>query len=116
MRHLLKLLSIFFVPLFVGTAHSECIVDGNLYDVGGRPGSGVTIINRSSPITLAIIKNWDASDDITTCDVSGITDMTAMFQYAPTFNQNISSWDTSAVTNMSYMFMGASSFDQDIGN
>jgi len=116
MRHLLKLLSIFFVPLFVGTAHSECIVGVNSYDVGGRPGSGVTTIDRSNPITLEIIKNWDADDDITTCDVSGINDMLQMFGGATSFNQNISSWDTSAVTSMKMMFLGARSFNQDISN
>ena len=71
-----------------GSAYAECIVDGTSYDVGG---TGVTTVDRSNPITLAIIRDdWDTSgDDITTCDVSNITDMTNMFKDEDAFNQDI---------------------------
>ena len=47
-------------------------------------------------------------------DVSAVTDMTAMFSDASTFNQDFSAWDVSAVTDMSYMFFHASAFNQDL--
>jgi surface protein len=42
--------------------------------------------------------------------------MSAMFYSAPAFNQNISSWNVSNVTNMLRMFQDATAFNQDIGS
>ena len=52
--------------------------------------------------------------DISSWDVSNVTDMNAMFYSASAFNQDISSWDVSNVTTMEYMFVSASAFNQDI--
>ena len=64
----------------------------------------------------------DFNDDISSWDVSNVTDMRAMFYgtasfFQPTmsFNQPIGVWDVSKVTNMADMFWG-SSFNQPIGN
>jgi surface protein len=54
------------------------------------------------------------NSNLSSWDVSTITDMSDMFLNAPAFNQDLSSWDTSSVTNMSRMFEQASSFNQDI--
>jgi uncharacterized protein (TIGR02145 family) len=54
------------------------------------------------------------NDDISNWDVSSVTNMERMFYDARTFNQNIGSWDVSNVTNMYYMFGGASVFNGDI--
>ena len=45
-------------------------------------------------------------------DLSRVTDMTAMFYDATSFNGNVSSWDVSQVTIMTEMFSGATAFNQ----
>jgi surface protein len=40
--------------------------------------------------------------------------MSYMFYDAAAFNGNLSSWDVSSVTDMSYMFENATSFNQDL--
>ena len=47
---------------------------------------------------------------------TGVTDMSAVFSGASSFNGNISSWDTSSVTTMASMFVNAQSFNQNIGS
>ncbi len=54
--------------------------------------------------------------DVTGWDMSNVTNMSSMFEFASGFNQDISTWDTSNVTDMSYMFSYASSFSQPIGS
>ena len=49
-------------------------------------------------------------------DLSGVTDMSGMFDGASSFNGDISSWDVDIVTDMSGMFSGASSFNGDISS
>ena len=44
-------------------------------------------------------------------DLSGVTDMSGMFDGATSFNGDISSWDISSVEDMSFMFYDASSFN-----
>lgn len=45
---------------------------------------------------------------------SGVTDLSAAFEGATSFNQSLDGWDTSAVTNMANTFNGAAGFDADI--
>jgi len=56
------------------------------------------------------------NQDISNWDVSSVTDMSSMFRFAKAFNQDINSWNVSSVTDMSFMFAGAEAFNQDITN
>ena len=64
----------------------------------------------SSMFELAL--NFNA--DISSWDVSNVTNMRGMFAQAKAFNQNISSWDVSNVLYMSYMFKRAENFNQNL--
>ena len=49
-------------------------------------------------------------------DLSGVTDMSAMFLRAIAFNGDISGWDVSSVNTMFFMFTDAIAFNQDLSN
>ena len=65
-------------------------------------------------MSTLFIANTSFNQDISTWDVSNVTNMSGMFQ-GSAFNQNISSWDVSNVTDMNSMF-AYSIFNQPIGN
>ena len=101
--------------LLISIAYGDCLVDGVQFDIGGRAGSGVTAVDHSNPITLTEIKGWDIrGDDVSTCDVSFLTDLKKAFFSQRNFNQDIGSWDVSNVTNMVSMFQNARTFNQNI--
>merc|ERR1711988_1210952 len=52
--------------------------------------------------------------DLSSWDVSKVTDMSWMFSGASSFNGDLSSWDVSQVTKMDNMFMSASNFNGDL--
>lgn len=54
--------------------------------------------------------------DFSNWDVSGLTDLSAMFITARSFNGNISTWDVGNVTNMDKMFYRANAFNGDISS
>jgi len=56
------------------------------------------------------------NQDISSWNMSGVTDISEMFRGAYLFNQNISSWDVSNVYNMFGVFYGATSFNQNISS
>jgi surface protein len=86
-----------------------------------RQANQITSENASTTCTSGItdmsgrFENSHFNGDISSWDVSNVTDMTDMFYYDASFNQNIGNWDVGKVVNMRNMFGGASSFNQDIG-
>ena len=54
--------------------------------------------------------------DLSGWDVSGVTDMSGMFQGTSRFNGDLSGWDVSSVTDMSYMFRSAAFFDRPLSS
>jgi len=80
----------------------------------------------------ADISSWDVSNvtdmagmfsdatsfagELNLWDVSNVTDMNFMFAQATSFNANINSWDVGNVTTMENMFDEAQSFDQNLNN
>ena len=64
--------------------------------------------------------NPDFNQDISSWDVSNVTNMQALFNVLPNdnsqFNQDIGSWDVGKVSNMELMFYEQSVFNQDISN
>jgi surface protein len=64
----------------------------------------------------ALITAYDTGRDMATVVITRVTNnLTELFAAATSFNDNISSWDMSNVTNTDRMFQGASSFNQNIG-
>ena len=61
------------------------------------------------------IEQEDFNQDISSWDVSNVTNMFNMFTGATSFNQPIGDWDVNSVTNMEEMFLGTP-FNQPIGN
>ena len=54
------------------------------------------------------------NQDIGSWNVQSVTTMYNMFYFATAFNQNIGSWNVDRVTNMNTMFFGATAFNQDL--
>ena len=91
--------------LLISIAYGDCLVDGVQFDIGGRAGSGVTAVDHSNPITLTEIKGWDIrGDDVSTCDVSSLTDLEKAFFSQRNFNQDIGSWDVRTLQIWSLCF------------
>ena len=81
----------------------------------GKDPSGVNCYVKSSDLSACSQGDADCFF-ISDWDVSGVTDMSSLFQYHRVFNQDIGNWNVSSVTNMRSMFREALSFNQDIGN
>ena len=117
-KRIYKSLLIAVLLLSTIDVYAACRLSGVDYNEAGRAGAGVTVVTGTAGgfVTKADIQTWTLDDNITTCDVSRITDMSELFIAKGDFNQDISSWDVSSVTTMQGMFMLASIFNQDISS
>ena len=84
---------------------------------GFENAKNLTEVPNSIPSTIENLSNtFNSCDsfnqDISSWDVSNVTDMSGLFAYNQSFNQNIDSWDVSNVTDMSEMFLWATSYNQ----
>ena len=98
----------------------------------GDPGNGIVYTKRTrSEITpqnaattctsgitdmSSLFNQVIFNEDISSWDVSDVTNMNQMFAESFAFNQPIGFWDVSSVTDMNGMFFMASAFDQPIGD
>lgn len=95
-----------FVCAILGTsANAACTIGSSTADVTSPLSD-----SDKSWLRTAAINGWD----ITTCDVSQITDFSSVFSSLTNFNQDISNWDVSSAVNMEMMFYQAAAFNQDI--
>ncbi len=85
--------------------------------------NNLTFVPSNIPTTVTNLSylfnqknNWtNALTNISTWDVSRVTNFSNAFAGAGSFNTDISGWNTSAATNMSFMFYTVtSSFNQDL--
>jgi len=53
------------------------------------------------------------NQDLSSWDVSSVTNMPHMFNNATSFNQDLSNWDVSSVTDMTWMFINATSLSEE---
>jgi len=74
-----------------------------------------SLFEKDGGATFGLLVGTSFSQDISTWDVSSVTNMRRMFWGAISFNQDIGDWDVSNVTDMSEMFV-FTGFNQDIGN
>ena len=63
----------------------------------------LNVINMSGMFDTC--KELESVGDISKWNVSKVTDMSFMFDYFKSFNQDISNWNVSNVTDMTYMFL-----------
>lgn len=71
-------------------------------------------VSNITNLSYLFIFDQTFNEDIGDWDVSNATDMSYMFNNAEIFNQDIGRWDVSNVTKMTGMFSAARAFNQDI--
>ncbi|MEO1022158.1 MAG: BspA family leucine-rich repeat surface protein, partial [Bacteroidota bacterium] len=73
-------------------------------------------VSNVTDMTYMFLNAESFNGDVRSWDVSNVTDMEGMFYSASAFNGNLSSWDVSNVTNMQFMFYNARAFNGNLGS
>jgi len=93
------------------------VVDEKMLREMIKNGEDITKVVTSRITNMAEMSFSESfNQNISSWDVSEVTDMFRLFLDAKEFNQDISNWNVSKVENMRGMFADATIFDQDIGN
>ncbi len=87
-----------------------CDASGRVGDTFEVKGVTYTIVDE-----MMLREMINSGEDVTKVCTTRVTDMSELFLYQQSFNQDISFWDVSNVTNMYRMFEG-SWFNQDINS
>ncbi|MGY8925335.1 MAG: BspA family leucine-rich repeat surface protein, partial [Flavobacteriales bacterium] len=114
--------------LYLGSAaNTTPITDANIHTAVdlwvSDPSAATTTYGNISTWDVSQVTNMSElfnnkttfNDDISNWDVSSVANMRGMFAYASAFNQDIGAWNVSKVINMGVMFFDATSFNQPIG-
>ena len=119
-------LSLWYTKANAGSAGATELAEANNYngtgtgsDYYGNPNTwDVTAVTDMEALfsDISNIGSYNVHPEISNWEVSQVTSMRNMFNYASSFNGDISSWNVSQVTNMGGMFYGADAFNQDIGD
>jgi len=120
---------VFYSPQVSVSVSSNTLLSRSMNAIAPKTLTPTAVPSTTSPpmdnndlrtaVTLWLENSKTATDrygDISTWNVSNVTDMSEMFQGADSFNADISGWDVSNVTNMAYMFRYAKSFTADISD
>jgi surface protein len=101
-----------------GECLNQLIVDKESLKTAIANGDDVTKMFTGQITDMSELFKWNTTfnQDISGWDVSNVTNMEGIFYGATAFNQDISQWDVSKVTNMKDIFAYASVFNQPIGN
>jgi len=98
------------------TSFIDMFRDASAYNNGGAALTWSTFASNNVRM-VSMFRDCPFNQDISTFDMSGVTDMQYMFDNNSVFNQDISGWDVSGVTNpdnMRYVFRNATAFDQNL--
>mmetsp|Transcript_14573 Transcript_14573/g.26315 ORF Transcript_14573/g.26315 Transcript_14573/m.26315 type:complete len:374 (-) Transcript_14573:173-1294(-) len=96
----------------------EDCANNNECDVGKTYGWPINSWCVSEVTDISRLFQWKGTfnEDISDWDISQVTNMNMMFSHADSFNCDLSSWNVSNVTDMGSMFSGAYAFDGDLSS
>ena len=100
------------------TCNDTLTMIADLKDKGWIKKTGAPEGNCTSGLNFngMFYNNETFNQDISSWNVSNVTEMQQLFYGTSVFNQPLNNWDVSSVTNMAYMFYNANVFNQPLNN